>query len=786
MSFFVDVTKSAKIYILDGDRQKVGDYYTIIGTGGENPGGAMAPKRRAAAEEDPTLRVEQGCGIEESGVYNFVAQQDAKRKVTLLINDWHAYTGAYYIRTDAASGGWGGYKQNGNKMTYTSYADKNHNFDHYYCKWICNHSDAEHKDLRAYTNVKFCVANDYSHKLSDEWDGDEIIEKAGVPTGCLPDDANVRFGWDSKTNELSRAYISGSADAADRFLVLTGNDYLRDINGNKLKVDGLHDNEAIFGDQGNWVYQLDVQANTQTAIKLTAEFNDRVQTFFGDARAAADGEEVMAATTPEYHKVRMIYNFKTNHLLAAWLLDHPNHDINNGEVNANVLIIRENHGDANQLQFKQGLNQMTVNTAYAVMTFTEDHVTDNALKQWQRYEYWVSFPFDVKISDVFGFGEYGDTWIMQLYDGAGRAEKGYWADSPTFWKYITNKNYTLKAGVGYVLKLDKGQMATKDKGAWTNTDAVSLYFPSTPNDAGNTIISATPDRQHEIPSHECTIQRENRYIYDSHWNLIGVPGYANISDFNTAASLSPVNYDNQQVSFYYEYLSASNTYQATSATSNFKNMHSYMVQFAGTINWSTPETPTQLAARRNSDSNEPEKQTMRLEIAQGEEMADQTFVQLQQEGATPEFDMNLDLTKIINSGANIYTLVGNSRIQTAGNALPMDEAMVVPVGVKIDAEGEYTFRMPDGTEGMVVELVDYETNNRTNLLLSDYIVTLPKGTSENRFALHIQPQKDVVTSLENIGEGVNNGEAVNKYLIDGKLIIRTADGVLYDAQGKRW
>ena len=136
---------------------------------------------------------------------------------------------------------------------------------------------------------------------------------------------------------------------------------------------------VVFGDQGNWVYQLDVQANTQTAIKLTAKFNDRVQTFFGDARAAADGEEVMAATTPEYHKVRMIYNFKTNHLLAAWLLDHPNQDINNGEVNANVLIIRENHGDANQLQFKQGLNQMAVNTAYATMTFTNTHVSKTTI-----------------------------------------------------------------------------------------------------------------------------------------------------------------------------------------------------------------------------------------------------------------------------------------------------------------------------------------------------------------------------------------------------------------------
>ena len=769
VSFFVDITKSAKIYILDGNQTKVGDPYTIIGTIGQNPTGAQAPQRRA--EDNPELLIEEGCGITESGVYNFVAQQDANKDVTLLINDWHAYTGAYYIRTDAASGGWGGYKQNGNKMTYTSYADKNHNFDHYYCKWV-------ESSQSSYANIKFCVANDYSHKLSDELDGDEVIEKENVPTGCLPEDANVRFGWDSKTNELSRAYISGSAEAKDRFLVLTGNKYLLDLNDKPFEVDGLNANEEIFDDMGNWLYQLDVKANTQTAIKLTAQFNNRVQTFFGDARAAADGEEMIDATTPEYHKVRMIYNFKTNHLLVAWLLDSPQ-QVNNENVASDVLIIRENHGDANQLQFKQDLTQMAVKTAYATITFTKDHVTDTKKSQWQRYEYWVSFPFNVKISDVFGFGEYGTDWIMQLYDGAERAAKGYWIDSPTFWKYITNRNYELQAGVGYVLKLQASKMT--EETAFKYSDKVSLYFPSTPNADGNTIISATPGTQHEIPEHECKIERDKRSIYDSHWNLIGVPGYANIANFNTAASLSPVEYENEEVSFYYAYNAADNTYQATSAESDFKNMHSYMVQFAGTINWSTKEAikPAELAARHNSDT-EPEKRILRLEIAQGEEVADQTFVQLQQEGATPEFDMNLDLTKIINSGANIYTLAGDARIQVAGNALPVAET-TIPVGVQMATAGEYTFRMPDGTEGMVVELIDYETNTRTNLLLSDYTTTLPAGSFENRFALIVKPDK-VATDVENIGQAAQNGEAAKKYIIDGKLFLQK-NGLLYDAQG---
>ena len=210
-------------------------------------------------------------------------------------------------------------------------------------------------------------------------------------------------------------------------------------------------------------------------------------------------------------------------------------------------------------------------------------------------------------------------------------------------------------------------------------------------------------------------------------------------------------------------------------------MHSYMVQFAGTINWSTKEAikPAELAARHNSDYAEPEKVSFRLELTQGEEKADQTFVQLQEENATPEFDMNLDLTKIINSGANIYTLAGDARIQTAGNVLPMGEC-IVPVGVKIDAASEYTFRMPDGTEGMVVELIDYEANTKTNLLLSEYTTTLPKGTHESRFALSVKPDK-VATSIENAGDEVISNE-VKKYIINGKLFLQK-DGILYNAQG---
>ena len=163
---------------------------------------------------------------------------------------------------------------------------------------------------------------------------------------------------------------------------------------------------------------------------------------------------------------------------------------------------------------------------------------------------------------------------------------------------------------------------------------------------------------------------------------------------------------------------------------------------------------------------------------------DRTFVRLQEneDDVTSGFDFNYDLSKIINAGTNIYTIVKTNDLTTnvSGNVLPLAEDMVIPVGVVIDQAGEYTFSMPDGTDGIIAELIDYQTNTRTNLLLDNYTVTLPAGTNNSRFALSLQPDK-TVTSVDNIGNEAT-GDKVKKYLIDGKLYLQK-DGVLYDAQG---
>jgi hypothetical protein len=187
--------------------------------------------------------------------------------------------------------------------------------------------------------------------------------------------------------------------------------------------------------------------------------------------------------------------------------------------------------------------------------------------------------------------------------------------------------------------------------------------------------------------------------------------------------------------------------------------------------------PKNLAARTNAEDK---PIMLRLELQQEGNMLDKTYVQLRSYKGTLGFDLNLDLSKIINAGANIYSVVSGD--QMAGNVIPKDET-VIPIGVVITTAGNYTFAMPNGTGGMLVELIDYERGTSTNLLAMDYTVNLPKATNNTRFALRLKPNK-VATSVENIGDEVSADEAkdVRKLLLDGVLYLQQGN-TLYDAQG---
>lgn len=757
-----------------------------------NTGVIKMPNRKNTTGEK--ISVDQGIGniIAEAdgddqacGVWNFVIQQtkDNADNVTakLLVNETHRYTGNYYIRTTNADGQYNNYIHPSNVMKFSEYAAANSDYSHYFIRNVdINEDGTPTAQAGKHNQVKFTVATAYTEFLckelminnnrfsEDEYENDIfVINDNNNPK--LPADATVRFGWDSVTNRLTRAYIANTTIKNNEYLVVEG-----------TNIGSTAGDAAYFTDNSNWLYSIDLpDAKASAKAKVKAKMNGQYQYFMGSG--SQDGyETLISGNGANTYPIRLLYDFKDDRFTTIYR--PKSGTINNDvELSTPLMIEREHNEPATQIQLETNKKITTVQAgedqytqpAYAVMTFLESVLADASKTHHEKMFYWISFPFDVCIRDVFGLGDYGKYWIMEEYDGAQRAASGLAQNN---WKYITKKSAVLSKNVGYVLCLNYSQILQdqlfKSYGSSDqelNSGKLSLYFPS------NGIV----DPKSIVGGQNATIDLAEYYNANTAWNhhnwhIIGVPSFAN-----------PGTIDEQQdAPFVYQYWHPGDAYAAVSINDvKFQSMHAYMVQYAGEITWTNKIVNTggnvsggkSLAAKTDEDADK--NIMLRLELQQAGSTLDKTYVQLRNDKGTKGFDMSLDLTKIINAGANIYSIVDNHEM--AGNAIPKDET-VLPLGVVITAAGEYTFAMPNGTEGMIVELIDYEQGTSTNLLMSDYTITLDKGTFNQRFALRLKPDK-VATSVDNIGNGAD-GDKVRKLLIDGVLYL-VKDGAVYDAQG---
>lgn len=710
-------------------------------------------------------------GYRASGVWNFVVTKK-DGKATFDMGQVKRYEGKYYVRVNGDTD----YKNNDNLVTLSEYAYKHiyeekigalkpHDYTHYACK-----------NLDKDASVKFTIATEYSSRIAPDYEvkyrryttDDEAIDIYVNDNATLPAAANIRFSWDIMTNRLTRAYIGNTKSTANECLVIE-----EDLPETT--------SPGYFQDNTDWMYSVDLGSRKGTAVIVRAKFKEKNQLIWGINEST--GSPLIAddgTSDDNIYPIRVIYDFKDHRIVTIYKPEVSTA----GEVNLNtpVMIHRVHNDPATQFLFPSNLDKAVANgdetedkytnPAYAVLTFLEDKFATNAAtSHYEKMFYWVSFPFDVNLKDVFGLGAYGDYWAVQYYNGKRRALEGLPTEESTGWEYVAETkeeaaSKVLKANTGYVVCLNYKRLSTDYKYVPGGGRKVSLYFPS-----ANRVSSAEIKQQSDVITVDLAEYTNPKTTWNHHnWHLLGVPSYAN-PDFRTTQ---------EDVPFFYQYWHPSDGYAAVASTEvDFYAMHAYMVQYAGKIEWSkivNTDAPSGLAAKKNSSAID--KTMLRLELQQAGETVDKTYVQLRDEEGTEGFDLNLDLTKIINKGANIYTVVNGD--QMAGNVVPAQES-IIPLGVVITEAGEYTLTLPSNTNGVTVELVDNETGTSTNLLALDYTVRLIAGTHEGRFALRIQPSK-VTTDLENI-DGEATGYKAKKYIIDGALYL-VKDGMLYDAQGR--
>ena len=781
-----------------------------------------------------------GFGTNVTGVFVFdVAISDDAASLSNI----SAYNGPYYIKTDCATGGWTAYKTNvleENAVNFDKTDSKT--FDYYFCKWIQNARQVWDDEKKNWvdnggekTNVKCVIANDYGNAISDTLVGDDILGDydEGLVTKqyeTLPKSASVRFSYNSVTNELKRTYLHGSSNWADHYLLVEGNNIsendatvymIRSGKTHATYTTTYHDTTLV--ENNNWIYMLDLEAREKARVRLSAQYDGHTQDLIGtfttqgiDLAGVSNSntEEIIGGSTSNktYNPIRVIYDFKTNNLITAWLATSIAGEGVTKELNANIMVLRDDQDDARTITLGSGSKITNVGKAYSVTHLSKSYLTDGSKSDSERRYYWLSFPYEVRVSQIFGsVGYFGRDWILQRYNGKKRAEKGFWLESETNWEFITDTATTLNAFEGYVLTLDLGEFAAGSTKWDNNVTELYLYFPST-----TSINNIEPQTDYDVifdqTGYECTIDRTkdpvtgkstglpasyDRTKRDSYWHLIGIPSFAAYNGAKDASGTTivwtgtkagEIAWDTDDLPFLYDWDKATNHLSPTSSASvTFQPMRAYMVQYGGSkMTWSTVVAPkaSSVVARRKAKANNSNFVEFNLNLVRDEQNLDHTYVRLtDNEDVTAEFEFGQDLCKEFQNGANIYTLI--DELEVAGNSLPLSEqTTIVPVGVKLAADGTYTFSMPEGTEGIGVVLVDNIAGTRTNLGLTDYEVSLTAGKIDNRFWLEISPVRPISTDLEAVtGDGLQVTGA-RKVLIDNILYI-VKEGEVFDARGNR-
>ena len=719
--------------------------------------------------------------VPEAGIYTMTL---TRNNTTYTVSTPEKYQGGLYIRTDCAPGKWADYTENRlDENTFNFKADDASTYDYYYCKWI---NDAG-------TNVRCVIANDYNVAISDTLKTEAIL--GGGET--LPEGANVRFSYNSVTNTLKRSYLTGAS--TDVFLNI-----MPDAASTVYKTDGTTDmyNGGVvgarnkFSDLGNWVYEMDVKVYPGATASVQANYNSTQQPLI------AAGTTLLGGTEENLYQIRLIYDFRTNYLMSAWM---PSGTVSEAiELNSDMMIVRRAQNDANQLSFS-GTGKLTdVKRAYGVFEFHKADMVD-CMSTWSDFGYtygqcmyYFSLPFDVNVSDIFGVGTMGDDWRLQFYNGTKRAEKGWFAGdgTTTFWEDVP-ADTVLHAYEGYCLMLNRSHFNNGSHAVWNNvtTDAY-LYFPSVAP------VSAVADNTMKItvPSHECKIDRffvqdslayydkdkkewktgaRNHKYVDSHWNMMGTPLFQNATATNVAACTVKIGEADSTLTYIYQWVPSTNSLSARQVLNTdftFKPMYAYMVQYSGDVTFSGASISSSVAARRTSENKQ---YTVELELTKENQFAGRTYVELR-ENAVDSFMLNEDMCMMKGSKiGDIYTHAGGYEL--AANVLSVD-SHIVPVSVETKTAGTYTISMPTNFSGTVT-LVDKVANTRTDLGIEDYEIYLESGTISGRFELEININ-NAPTAIDGVEGGTLKDGKAHKFIMNDMLYI-LKDGVIYDARGNR-
>lgn len=379
---------------------------------------------------------------------------------------------------------------------------------------------------------------------------------------------------------------------------------------------------------------------------------------------------------------------------------------------------------------------------------------------WQ----FVTFPFDVKVSDIVPESE-NTSWVVRGHSGAMRAA----GKNDSVWVNLKADD-VLEAGKGYIMHC-------------YNPDNDLVKFRISP-------LTTTVNRQLLFASDNRTLPLEenlSEFEHNRSWNLIGNP-YPSFYDTRFMEFGAPFMVWNSSAQNYYAYNPADDAYILSPGEAlfvqrpvdqkdiTFLKDGRQINQYARTL---IDET-TQARARGKEGV---QRSVFNLTLS-GENTSDRTRVVLNDE-ASMTYEMNKDAAKFastVPTVAQIYSWNGESRY--AINERPAGSG-IVNLGVHCGTKGTYTIALANAVDGQVI-LEDKLMNISTEITADKgYSFEAEAGDDDSRFVLHITRGiggGDDTTGINGIT--TETGEKQEVYSLDGIKMNAAKKGV-YIQNGKK-
>lgn len=399
-----------------------------------------------------------------------------------------------------------------------------------------------------------------------------------------------------------------------------------------------------------------------------------------------------------------------------------------------------------------------------------ENVTLNLYNYRGRWQF-VTFPFDVKVSDIVPESE-NTSWVIRGHSGAMRAA----GKNDSVWVNLKADD-VLEAGKGYIMHC----YDPNNDVDYTASELVKFRVSPLTTTVNRQLLFASGDRTLSLE------ENLSEFEHNRSWNLIGNP-YPSFYDTRFMEFDAPFMVWNSYTQNYYAYNPADDAYILSPGEAlfvqrpvdqkdiTFLKDGRQINQYARTL---IDET-TQARARGKEGV---QRSVFNLTLS-GENTSDRTRVVLNDE-ASMTYEMNKDAAKFastVPTVAQIYSWNGESRY--AINERPTGSG-IVNLGVHCGTKGTYTIALANAVDGQVI-LEDKLMNISTEITADKgYSFEAEAGDDDSRFVLHITRGiggGDDTTGINGIT--TEAGEKQEVYSLDGIKMNAAKKGV-YIQNGKK-